>query len=137
MNAVAPADADGEPAEPDEQEEDERPEEALDARIDARHAQVHRREPNDWTKGRCENTAGPRTGPKKFTEPVALSSTQPADLPLPRRAFELSFDLVALRARCTREATGWGRAVKGVGQAEFRNLRTISFSGRFATRAGP
>ena len=39
------------------------------------------------------------TGPK-FTEPVALSSTQPADRPLPRRAFELRFDLVALRARC-------------------------------------
>ena len=36
---------------------------------------------------------------KKFTEPVALSSTQPADRPLPRRAFGLSFDLLALRAR--------------------------------------
>ena len=35
-----------------------------------------------------------------FAEPVALSSTQPADRPLPRRAFELRFDLIALRARC-------------------------------------
>ena len=35
----------------------------------------------------------------KFAEPVALSSTQPADRPLPRRAFRLSLDLIALRAR--------------------------------------
>jgi hypothetical protein len=34
----------------------------------------------------------------EFTEPVALSSTQPDDLPLPRTAFGLSFDLLALRA---------------------------------------
>jgi hypothetical protein len=43
---------------------------------------------------------------KEFTEPVALSSTQPADLPLPRRAFRLSFGLVALRARCVEEPMG-------------------------------
>jgi hypothetical protein len=36
---------------------------------------------------------------QKFAEPVALSSTQPADRPLPRRAFRLSLNLVALRAR--------------------------------------
>ena len=46
---------------------------------------------------------------KKFTEPVALSSTQPTDLPLPRRAFRLSFDLLALRARCVEEPTGKAR----------------------------
>ena len=46
---------------------------------------------------------------KKFTEPVALSSTQPADLPLPRRASRLSFDLLALRARCVEEAMGKAR----------------------------
>src|SRR5512132_4561332 len=40
---------------------------------------------------------------KKFTEPVALSSTRPADLPLPRRTVGLSFDLLALRARCVEE----------------------------------
>jgi hypothetical protein len=37
---------------------------------------------------------------EKFTEPVALSSTQPTDVPLPRSAARLSLDLVALRARC-------------------------------------
>jgi hypothetical protein len=42
---------------------------------------------------------------KEFTEPVALSSTQPIDRPLPRRALRLDFDLVALRARCTWDAT--------------------------------
>jgi hypothetical protein len=44
--------------------------------------------------------------PKKFTEPVALSSTQPADLPLPRTALTLSFNLLALRARCVDETMG-------------------------------
>jgi hypothetical protein len=47
------------------------------------------------------SSATPR---KEFTEPVALSSTQPTDRPLPRRAVRLSFDLVALRARCTQDA---------------------------------
>jgi len=42
---------------------------------------------------------------KKFTEPVALSSTQPAGRPLPRRALRQSFDLVALRARCKEHRT--------------------------------
>jgi hypothetical protein len=36
---------------------------------------------------------------QRFAESVALSSTQPADRPLPRRALRLSLDLVALRAR--------------------------------------
>jgi hypothetical protein len=40
---------------------------------------------------------------QRFAEPVALSSTQPADCPLPRRALRLSLDLVALRARRTEE----------------------------------
>ena len=49
---------------------------------------------------------------RKFTEPVALSSTQPTDLSLPRRALRLSFGLVALRARCDSErmeAGLWGQ----------------------------
>ena len=45
---------------------------------------------------------------KEFTEPVALSSTQPADLPLPRTALGRSFDLLALRARCVKEPMGDG-----------------------------
>ena len=44
-----------------------------------------------------------RPAERKFTEPVALSSTQPTDVPLPRSAARLSLDLVALRARCTGE----------------------------------
>src|SRR5712691_1962701 len=36
---------------------------------------------------------------KKFAEPVSLSSTVSADLPLPGTAFGLGFDLLALRAR--------------------------------------
>jgi hypothetical protein len=40
---------------------------------------------------------------KEFTEPVALLSTQPADLPLPRMALRRSFNLLALRARCEQE----------------------------------
>jgi hypothetical protein len=63
---------------------------------------------------------------KKFTEPVALLSTRPADLPLPRTASGLSFDLLALRARCVEEAMG--RA--GCGQAgdspDSRSLRHSS-----------
>jgi hypothetical protein len=38
---------------------------------------------------------------QKFAEPVALSSTQPTDRPLARRASRLSLDLIALRARRT------------------------------------
>ena len=48
---------------------------------------------------------------KEFTEPVALLSTQPTDRPLPRRAFRLSFDLLALRARCVEEPMG-GRSTR-------------------------
>ena len=58
---------------------------------------------------RGHSTSGPRRGAvvvkKEFTEPVALLSTQPADLPLPRTALGRSFDLLALRARCEREPT--------------------------------
>ena len=52
--------------------------------------------------------AAPSAGPKKFTEPVALSSTRPVDLPLPRTASVLSFDLLALRARCKEETRDRG-----------------------------
>ena len=58
---------------------------------------------------------------KKFTEPVALSSTQPADLPLPRRAFRLSFDLLALRARCVEEPMGEAR----LGQAPANRIAAV------------
>ena len=40
-----------------------------------------------------------------FAEPVALSSTEPTDFPLPRTASRLGFDLLALRARRRSEST--------------------------------
>jgi hypothetical protein len=49
----------------------------------------------------------------KFAEPVALSSAQPADRPLPRRALRRSLNLIALRARRREQPTGFVR----VGQA--------------------
>jgi hypothetical protein len=52
-------------------------------------------------------------GPKKFAEPVSLSSTVSADLPLPGTAFGLGFDLLALRARRKQHTNGCGKAVKG------------------------
>jgi hypothetical protein len=47
-----------------------------------------------------------------FAEPVALSSTQPADRALPRRALRLSLNLVALRARRTRDLSHRAATVK-------------------------
>jgi len=41
--------------------------------------------------------------PQRVHRPVALLSTQPADLPLPRTASGRSFYLLALRARCEQE----------------------------------
>ena len=40
-----------------------------------------------------------KAGPKKFADPVALSSPEPTDLPLARTASQLGFDLLTLRAR--------------------------------------
>jgi hypothetical protein len=59
---------------------------------------------------------------KEFTEPVALSSTRPADLPLPRRTVGLSFNLLALRARCAREPMGrkqWWSSLAPIGLPQF------------------
>src|SRR5439155_24577842 len=41
---------------------------------------------------------------KEFAEPVTLSSTWPTDLPVARTAFEPGFDLLASRARRSRES---------------------------------
>ena len=43
-------------------------------------------------------------GPKKFAEPVTLSSVEPTDLRLPPTAARLDFDLLALRARRKQQA---------------------------------
>jgi hypothetical protein len=52
-------------------------------------------------------------GPKKFAEPVSLSSTASADLPLAGTAFGLGFDLLALRARRKQHTNVWANTVKG------------------------
>jgi hypothetical protein len=52
-------------------------------------------------------------GPKKFAEPVSLSSTASADLRLPATAFGLGFDLLALRARRKWESNDFRKRVKG------------------------
>jgi hypothetical protein len=54
-----------------------------------------------------------RAGPKKFAEPVSLSSTVSADLPLPGTAFGLGFDLLALRARRKQHTNVCAKGVKG------------------------
>ncbi len=68
--------------------------------------------------------------PKKFTEPVALSSTASAGFPawpcgLPRTTLGGDFDLLALRARCTREATAFVRFRQDPSPAEVRKVRRI------------
>src|SRR5581483_7548755 len=55
---------------------------------------------------------------KKFTEPVALSSPEPAGFPLPRTALGLGFDLLALRARCKRHTTTRRGGAQGEGRRE-------------------
>src|SRR4029079_9379336 len=68
----------------------------------------------------------PGRGPpprRKCPEPVALSSTRPADLPVSLRAFELSFDLLALRARCRGEPTVARNAGQGRPSPDVCNLR--------------
>ena len=59
---------------------------------------------------------------------MALSSTEPADFPLPRTALELGFDLVALRAPCMRERTGTAGAVQAAAGPEVCNLREVSLA---------
>ena len=66
------------------------------------------------------------TGPRKFTEPVALSSTRHIDLPLARSACVTGFDLVALRARCT--ANLRGREERGQAARETRSSQIAPVS---------
>jgi len=50
---------------------------------------------------------------QEFAEPVALSSTQPTDVPLPRTAARLGLDLLALRARRKQHPTRSGLPLQG------------------------
>jgi hypothetical protein len=63
---------------------------------------------------------------EKLTEPVALLSTQPADLPLPRTAPRRSFNLLALRARCEQEPTHASWAGQDGRATDYRTLRRFS-----------
>src|SRR5436190_23665868 len=67
-------------------------------------------------------------GPKKFAEPVSLSSTDSADFPLPRTAFGFGFDLLALRARRKRQPKRWHKTDQGVCKRHGRNLRFFLLS---------
>jgi hypothetical protein len=69
----------------------------------------------------------PGVGPKKFAEPVALSSTASADLPLAGTALGLGFDLLALRARRKQHTNVLHASVKRVETPRVRNLRTFLF----------
>jgi hypothetical protein len=70
-----------------------------------------------------------RSGPE-FSEPVALSSTVPANLRLPPRALGSGFDLLALRARCKREPTRPGarpQAPAAAKVAQFAGTRSSTY----------
>src|SRR5438270_332433 len=82
---------------------------------------------------RCEKACEKRSpttwvGPKKFAEPVSLSSTASADLPLAGTAFGLGFDLLALRARRKHQTTERKPCVQDVEKSRGRNLREIQLS---------
>ena len=64
-------------------------------------------------KGLKRRSPATWAGPKKFAEPVSLSSTVSADLPLPGTAFGLGFDLLALRARRKQHTNVRNTSVKG------------------------
>ena len=64
-------------------------------------------------------------GPE-FAEPVALSSTTPANFPLARTAARLGFVLLALRARRNRHCTRASTSRQGAGRESFANCGTSS-----------
>src|SRR6266540_4386923 len=82
---------------------------------------------------------GKRMGPKKFAEPVSLSSTPPADFPLPRTAARLGFVLLALRARRRQDSTLGSKDTsrgKGTNLAQFAKVPFGSSLGGSDARGG-
>src|SRR5437763_7014951 len=82
-----------------------------------------------WSKAggrRCTRAILPASDQKKFTEPVALSSTFPGNLRLPPTTLGSGFDLLALRARCKREPRRIGRCVQVRSDEDSRYLRVVS-----------
>src|SRR5438094_7229196 len=68
-----------------------------------------------------------RVGPKKFAEPVSLSSTVSADLPLPGTALRSGFVLLALRARRKQHTNVSSKPVKGSKSAVSANCAFFLF----------
>jgi hypothetical protein len=62
---------------------------------------------------------------KKFTEPVALSSTNPTNLRLAPTALGSSFGLLTLRARCKRQSNGADRRGQAQSRRYARCLQTF------------
>src|SRR2546425_1163565 len=62
---------------------------------------------------------------RKFSEPVALSSTPPVGFPLARTAPWRRFDLLAPRARCKGKARPRWRRPQGPSGRAARNLRKV------------
>jgi len=67
-------------------------------------------------------------GPKKFAEPVSVSSTAFADLSLAGSAFELGFDLLRFRARRKWQSRGRPRPVQGVPDTQKPQFAEIQLS---------
>ncbi len=72
----------------------------------------------------CDRTSG-----QKFTEPVALSSTNPTNLRLAPTALGSGFGLLTLRARCKRQPNADHRGGQAQSQRHVRCLQTF-VSGR-------
>jgi hypothetical protein len=67
-------------------------------------------------------------GALSFAESVSLSSTALADSRLPPNAFEIGFDLLALRARREREAMASGLPAQEVAKRKSPQIRTHAFA---------
>src|SRR3954452_22582070 len=67
-------------------------------------------------------------GPKKFADPVSVSSTVFDDLSLAGSAFELGFDLLRFRARRKRESRGRSMPDQGPRKTSRPQFAEIQFS---------
>jgi hypothetical protein len=71
---------------------------------------------------------GRPAGPKKFAEPVSVSSTAFADLSLAGSAFELGFDLLRSRARRKGKSRATSAPVQGGSTTSKPQFAEIQFS---------
>jgi hypothetical protein len=70
----------------------------------------------------------PARDQKKFAEPVSVSSTAFADLPLAGTALELGFDLLRFRARRKWQSRDWTGALQGSPNTSRPQFAEIQFS---------